>query len=60
MATTTYDYAVIANGVYYPAFTPVPIEEQEKAVSEPADNVEKKAAGKNGNKRTGTKSKAKK
>lgn len=60
MATTTYDYAVIANGVYYPAFTPVPVEEQEKAVSEPAVKVEKKA-GKNGNnKRTSAKTKPKK
>lgn len=66
MATKSYDHAVIYNGKFYPANTPVPVAEEAteekvdisdtEAVAEEA--TEEKAVKQNANKRTGRKSKA--
>lgn len=65
MATKTYDHAVIYNGKFYPANTPVPVAEttEEKVDISDTETVaeeatEEKAVKQNANKRTGRKPKA--
>lgn len=64
MATKSYDHAVIYNGKFYPANTPVPVAEvtEEKVDNSDTETVaevtEEKAVKQNANKRTGRKPKA--